>query len=197
MRGDTAFLGVPLIPLRLSGGGAANALCARRHRVARPRARARMCATEGGGSEVTVGFALSDASSTSFAELSGDFSTFARPGAYAIRDEFGELQYVGYAKDVGRRLEIHEQNVPPSQCVTFQTYLPDLPRADISPDLLEGVLEYWVGENGAMPKGNTVERAVWEGGEAAPDRKVLYAAVFFLFFAHSLVKQFLYHATWY
>lgn len=162
-----------------------------RARAPRQRGAARMTA---GGSELAQGFALADAPLKYFEELNGDFSDWALPGAYAVRDEQGELRYVGYAKDVGRRLELHITQVP-QQCKSFQTYIPDLPRGDVTPDLLEGVLEYWVGENGGMPSGNTVDRARWEGTGA--DRKVLYAAVFFLFLAHSVAKQFLYFGTWY
>lgn len=107
------------------------------------------------------GFALNDAPEYEFEDLQTLKSTLNKPGAYAVRDHVGVLQYVGYAKDVYVRLQQHQIDVP-SKCSCFHTYVPELPKKDVTPELLEGVLEYWVSENGGMPVGNTKERAQWE-----------------------------------
>ena len=108
------------------------------------------------------GFALGDVPKYSFDALRGLREALSKPGAYAVRDENGVLQYVGYAKDVYRRLEHHSRAVSAQMCGCFHTYVPNLPKQDVTPDLLEGVLEYWVAENGGMPIGNTRQRSMWE-----------------------------------
>lgn len=120
----------------------------------------------GGGAEAQ-GFALADAALQSFTVLDDDEGRqlLSAPGAYAVRDVTGKLQYVGYARDVCARLRAHREAVP-SLCAGFHTYTPPVPRADVTADLLEGVLEYWVSEAGGMPPGNTVDRHRWEGGPA-------------------------------
>ncbi|MEM9275865.1 MAG: NB-ARC domain-containing protein, partial [Cyanobacteria bacterium P01_F01_bin.143] len=52
----------------------------------------------------------------------------------------------------------------------------------------ENVLEYWVGEIGNVPKGNTIDRALWEQ-QNPTDRKVLFAFIFILFLISSIIKQ--------
>lgn len=61
------------------------------------------------------------------------------PGAYTIREGDVVFQYVRYAKDVGLRLKMYVNT-------------------RINMDGLEGILIYWVSENGGMPPGNTVDR---------------------------------------
>jgi len=116
--------------------------------------------------EEAVGYSLSGRASHPFAGLKKNVRDLAAPGAYAIRDEYGVLQYVGYAKDVGKRLEMH-LNMDMTTDVrmedySFQTYIPRVDKKDVTAELLEGILEYWVSENGGMPPGNTVDRHIWE-----------------------------------
>lgn len=141
-----------------------------------------------------VGFALADAQIRLFVELQTDAVRWDAPGAYAIRDKGGTLQYIGYSKNVGKKLEFHAELLP-HLCNSFQTYIPKAPVEEITPDMLEGVLEYWVRENGFVPVGNTRDRGLWEG--TAPSRQVLLGAIFALFFFSSLLKQVLYFTTSY
>lgn len=138
-----------------------------------------------------LGFALADARISTFASA-GDFTHLASPGAYAVRDGTGVVVYVGYARDVGKRLASHLATVP-GLCASFQTYLPDLSVEDVTPELLEGVLEYWIRETGGVPRGNGPDRALWEG--TAADRKVVYGVILVLFLAASAMKQVMYYGS--
>lgn len=84
------------------------------------------------------------------------------PGAYAVRDAEGTLCYIGYSKNILKKLRFHLDAVGPERAACCQIYAP---RSDkISADLLEAVLEYWVRENGGVvPSGNMTERGMWEG----------------------------------
>lgn len=143
----------------------------------------------------STGFALSDTQINAFADLPERQETFARGGAYAIRDAAGQICYMGYSKNIAAKLEFHERLVP-EKCASFQVYVPPVPQELISPEMLENVLEYWVRESGAVPAGNTVDRALWEQ-ENPVDRKVLLGSMFFLFLISSIVKQVLYYTTRY
>lgn len=140
----------------------------------------------------TNGFALQDAVEFRFADLSATESRFQRGGAYAIRDVEGEVLYMGYSKNIATKLQLHERLMP-EKCVSFQVYVPPVPPELISPEMLENVLEYWVRENGDIPRGNTVDRALWES-ENSVDRKVLLGSIFALFLITSIVKQVAYFA---
>lgn len=115
-----------------------------------------------------AGYSLSARAVVSFADLNSTLSDLGAPGAYAIRDEDGVLQYVGYAKDVGKRLRMHAKVIQMDVDLgySFQTYIPRVDRKDVTAELLEGILEYWVSENGGMPPGNTVDRHLWESFSA-------------------------------
>lgn len=141
------------------------------------------------------GFALRDAPLLDFQTLPLRGEDFQRGGAYAIRDVDGHICYMGYSKNVAAKLRFHAQLVP-HRCASFQVYLPSLPPELISPDMLESVLEYWVRENGAVPRGNTVDRHLWEQRDPV-DRKVLFGSIFALFLISSIVKQVLYFTTRY
>lgn len=142
-----------------------------------------------------TGFALGDNPINAFATLSDSADKYARGGAYAIRNPAGQVCYMGYSKNIAAKLAFHERLVP-EQCATFQVYVPPVPEELISPDMLESVLEYWVRENGGVPTGNTVDRALWEQ-ENPVDRKVLLGSIFLLFLVSSLVKQVMYYTTRY
>ncbi len=146
-----------VLPLRAVG----RAVCGRRPASRAARRRTAVVALFGRKQRQPQGFALGDAPEYLFADLGQLEDTLSKPGAYAVRDEYGTLQYVGYAKDVHRRLQHHARAVP-RLCVYFHTYVPAIPKQDVTPELLEGVLEYWVSENGGMPAGNTQHRALWE-----------------------------------
>lgn len=143
----------------------------------------------------TSGFALQDSPINMFVDLSDRQEAFARGGAYAIRDTAGQLCYMGYSKNIAAKLVFHARLVP-EKCVSFQVYVPPVPQELISPEMLENVLEYWVRENGGVPTGNTVDRALWEQ-ENPVDRKVLLGSIFFLFLISSILKQVLYYNTRY
>lgn len=89
----------------------------------------------------------------------------ARPGAYCVRDTNGTVQYMGYSKDLYNKLQFHLDAVGPILAAKCQWYAPTKSNpagADLGPDLLESVLEYWVSENGGIPRGNTSDRYRWE-----------------------------------
>lgn len=143
----------------------------------------------------TKGFALRDAVVYDFVDLAQSHSRFEVPGAYAICDALGELHYMGYSKNVATKLMFHQKLVP-SKCASFRLYVPPVPPELISPEMLENVLEYWVRENGSVPRGNNVDRALWENAKSA-DRKVLLASIFMLFLISSILKQVMYFSTRY
>lgn len=90
----------------------------------------------------------------------------ARPGAYAVRDVEGILRYIGYSKDISKKLRFHLDAVGPERAASCQVYAPQHDK--ITPDLLEAVLEYWVRENGGIvPSGNMEDRWIWEGNSSA------------------------------
>lgn len=142
-----------------------------------------------------TGFALRDAQIHSFADLNTDETPFQIGGAYAISDTSGNIMYMGYSKNIAAKLAFHAR-LQPQSCASFRFYAPPVPPELMSPDMLENVLEYWVQEVGGLPKGNTVDRALWEQ-ENPVDRKVLFATVFAIFLFTSIVKQFLYFTTRY
>ncbi|CAN8073320.1 unnamed protein product, partial [Agarophyton chilense] len=113
-----------------------------------------------------MGFSLRDAPRVSFAQLEMCDAALGTSGAYAIRADDGELVYMGYSKNVARKLHFHRETCPTS-CASFQTYVPPLPPELVSPDMLESVLEYWVRETGGVPRGNSVDRELWETAHAA------------------------------
>lgn len=151
-------------------------------------------ARESGLGAPTNGFALGDAPLRLFAELGVRPERFAKPGAYAVRDAGGTLCYVGYSKNIAAKLKFHSGLVP-DRCASFQVYIPPVPPEMISPEMLEGVLEYWVQENGGVPHGNTSDRELWEVEPLS--RKVLLGSIFGLFFFTSLLKQIMYYTTRY
>lgn len=142
-----------------------------------------------------AGFSLRDVPSFNFQELSTNSESLAITGVYAIRGPDRSIMYMGYSKNVAAKLQFH-QTLQPQNCVSFHVYVPPLPPELISPDLLESVLEYWVRETGTVPRGNTVDRALWENPNPIP-RKVLLASIFLLFFISSLFKQGMFFATRY
>lgn len=141
------------------------------------------------------GFALRDATTYPFTAR----ATFSFPGAYAIRNETGQLCYIGYTKNLSAKLAFHEHLVP-DECHAFQLYVP--PTQLVSPEMLENVLEYWVRENGGVPRGNATDRQIWEKNDQKEqkdrkDRKVLLISIFVLFLASSILNQVLYYSTSY
>ncbi|KAA8496398.1 hypothetical protein FVE85_0127 [Porphyridium purpureum] len=85
---------------------------------------------------------------------------FDRTGAYAIFDARRSMQYLGYSKNVRRKLLMHA-SVQRGACQYFKMYTP--PSADASgPDELERVLKSWVLQNGRLPPGNGPDRLLWE-----------------------------------
>lgn len=131
------------------------------------------------------GFALTDLPQFSFIDFPPNADLFERPAAYAIRDEQNKVCYMGYSKNTAAKLNLHASLVP-EKCVRFQVYVPDMPKSEITAQILENVLEFWVRENGGVPAGNTVDRHMWE---KTMDRKVLYGLIFGLFLISSIVKQ--------
>lgn len=142
-----------------------------------------------------AGFSLRDIPSFNFEDLSANSESLSVSGVYAIRGPDQSLMYMGYSKNVAAKLQFH-QTLQPQNCVSFHVYVPPLPPELISPDLLESVLEYWVRETGTVPRGNTVDRALWENPNPIP-RKVLLASILLLFFFSSLFKQVMFFATRY
>jgi hypothetical protein len=114
----------------------------------------------------------------------------ARAGAYAVRGPDGALAYVGYSRDVRARLAFHAAAVGDA-AAACQVYAPEDARK-VSADMLEAVLEYWVGENGGVPEGNLGARAMWEGRaagveDAARQQEVLVRSVLtFILFSSAL-----------
>lgn len=141
------------------------------------------------------GFALQEALKHSFAELKVDDSLFQVGGAYAISDPADNIVYMGYTKNIAVKLAFHER-LQPQSCASFRVYVPPVPPELMSPDMLENVLEYWVRENGELPRGNTVDKALWEN-DSPVDRKVLLASILALFLISSIIKQAMYFSTRY
>lgn len=141
------------------------------------------------------GFALRDAREYTFSDFAIDETPFQSGGAYAISDPKGQVVYMGYSRNVAAKLAFHAR-LQPQSCSSFRMYVPPVPPELISPDMLENVLEYWVREIGDVPRGNTVDRALWEQ-ENPINRKVLFTAIFSLFLVSSIVKQVFYFATRY
>lgn len=147
------------------------------------------------GMPPTTGFALRDANQHTFGDFQIDETPFQCAGAYAISDLTDQVVYMGYSKNVALKLSFHSR-LQPQHCSTFRVYTPPVPPELISPDMLENVLEYWIREIGDVPRGNSVDRAIWEQ-ETPIDRKVLFASIFFIFLASSIMKQVLYFTTSY
>lgn len=143
----------------------------------------------------TKGFALREAAVYPFQLIDYAAEKFACSGAYAIRDTAGQIAYMGYSKNIASKLIFHARLMP-QQCVSFQVYVPPASAELVSPEMLENVLEFWLRENGSIPKGNTVDRALWEQ-ENPVDRKVLLATIFALFIFSSILKQWTYFTTRY
>lgn len=141
------------------------------------------------------GFALSDATICSFQSFNDDETPFQVGGAYAIFDSSDTIVYMGYTKNVATKLSFH-QSLQPKSCISFKVYVPSVPPELMSPDMLENVLEYWVREIGTVPKGNSVDRLLWEqDAKKSTDRKVLFASILALFLISSIIKQVFYFTT--
>lgn len=141
------------------------------------------------------GFALEEAKTHTFEAFNLDQSAFQTGGAYAISDASDTVMYMGYTKNIATKLSFH-QRLQPQSCKTFRVYVPPVPPELMSPEMLESVLEYWVRENGSVPRGNTIDRALWEQ-EKPIDRQVLLGAIFVLFLLSSIIKQVLFFTTRY
>lgn len=141
------------------------------------------------------GFALQDAPKILFTDLDMNSEPLATGGAYAIRDDTEEIMYMGYSKNVASKLSFHAKLLP-DKCSSFQVYIPPVPPELISAEMLENVLEYWVRETGSLPKGNTVDRELWEQQDTKT-RQVLLASMFAIFLISSIFKQVMYFTTRY
>jgi hypothetical protein len=141
----------------------------------------------------TAGFALADLPVVGLSDAP------ARAGAYAVRDTFGVVRYMGYSKDVQRKVRMHVAAVGDDRAAAVQVYAPD--GGEVGADILEAVLEYWVQENGGVvPDGNAVgeERALWEGGgvtgpdgrerTAVEQREVLMRNIYAFLLLSSVLK---------
>lgn len=114
----------------------------------------------------------------------------ARPGAYAIRDVDGVLRYAGYSRDVRARLEFHREAVGVEAAAKCHVYTPDDSEL-VSAESLEGVLEYWVSENGGVvPEGNIAGRDLWEKRDPrAAEQEVLFQRIFAFLLVSSALKS--------
>ncbi len=80
-----------------------------------------------------------------------------RIGVYAIFNADGEVQYIGYSRDVRLSLQQHLVRCPHS-CMSYAVVSierPDRP-------WLQAVQDQWIAEVGAIPVGNGQEKARWE-----------------------------------
>ncbi len=133
------------------------------------------------------GFALAGLATLTYAGAQAT-SSLARAGAYAVLDAAQRVRYVGYTSNVRASLDLHAAH---KDACYVRVWAPH----GVERDTLEGVLEYWVRELGGWPDGNTTQRQRWERESALEhdggldNKKKLYAAVFFAFLAHSIVKQ--------
>ncbi len=77
-------------------------------------------------------------------------------GVYAIFDGQKMLQFVGYSRDVYLSLKQHIIRQP-EQCYWVKVQTIERP----SRAILENIENSWIAENGSIPKGNGVDKAIW------------------------------------
>ena len=77
-------------------------------------------------------------------------------GVYAIFDREGEMQYVGYSRDVYLSLKQHLVRQP-QNCYGVKVKTIARP----SRKILEDIASAWIAENGKTPSGNEAAKSVW------------------------------------
>lgn len=148
--------------------------------------------------ELPHGFALGDIPWLPKSDaVSGAQSRYlSRPGAYAIRNEGGTLQYVGCCSNVQKRLLQLHATIGGDKFSTVQVYMYNAAYGDDGgvAEFLEGVVDYWVRIelDGKVPVGN-VDRS-WE--LKTGEKKVLYMSVAAVFLVHSIAKQLAIYLHW-
>ncbi|GJQ09669.1 hypothetical protein GpartN1_g1460.t1 [Galdieria partita] len=83
-----------------------------------------------------------------------------RTGCYALFNDDHLLCYVGYTKNLQKKIAFHAK-LQPNNCKFFKAYVVDSPK--VSASFLEKVLDSWLLEYGSVPPGNSTERHLWEG----------------------------------
>ncbi|EME31526.1 hypothetical protein Gasu_12010 isoform 1 [Galdieria sulphuraria] len=83
-----------------------------------------------------------------------------RTGCYALYNDDHLLCYVGYTKNLQKKIAFHAK-LQPNQCKFFKAYVVDNPK--VSASFLEKILDSWLLEYGSVPPGNSSERHLWEG----------------------------------
>jgi len=94
-----------------------------------------------------------------------------RIGCYALYNGDQALCYVGYTKNLQRKIAFHAK-LQPDNCKFFKAFVVENPK--VSAAYLEKILDAWLLEYGSVPPGNSTQRHLWEG------RKVTCVCVFFV-----------------
>jgi len=92
-----------------------------------------------------------------------------RIGCYALYNGDQALCYVGYTKNLQRKIAFHAK-LQPDNCKFFKAFVVENPK--VSAAYLEKILDAWLLEYGSVPPGNSTQRHLWEG------RKVTSVCVF-------------------
>jgi len=92
-----------------------------------------------------------------------------RIGCYALYNGDQALCYVGYTKNLQRKIAFHAK-LQPDNCKFFKAFVVENPK--VSAAYLEKILDAWLLEYGSVPPGNSTQRHLWEG------RKVTCVCVF-------------------
>jgi predicted GIY-YIG superfamily endonuclease len=83
-----------------------------------------------------------------------------RIGCYALYNGDQALCYVGYTKNLQRKIAFHAK-LQPDNCKFFKAFVVENPK--VSAAYLEKILDAWLLEYGSVPPGNSTQRHLWEG----------------------------------
>ncbi|GLJ07063.1 hypothetical protein SUGI_0056910 [Cryptomeria japonica] len=86
-------------------------------------------------------------------------------GVYAIYDAQGEIQYVGYSRNVILSLKSHMERVGESMCCSVKVKM-FTDSSIISRGKLEEEKQKWINQYG-VPPGNSIHQELWENGKGA------------------------------
>eukprot|EP00871_Galdieria_phlegrea_P004078 jgi/Galph1/4671/GphlegSOOS_G3359.1 len=94
-------------------------------------------------------------------------------GCYALYNAEHQLCYVGYTKNIQRKVAFHAK-LQPTRCKFFKAFIVDKP--NVSAVELERVLDAWLLEYGSIPIGNSTERHLWEGKKVTMNNARVHVA---------------------
>jgi len=93
-------------------------------------------------------------------------------GVYEIQDHDGNIQYIGYARNMVTAIRGHLSRVGPERCVRVRAMV-FANKAMATREHVEREVAHWLDAAGTLPPGNGPERELWEGPS---ERKVMSAA---------------------